>query len=445
MPKDARLDIVLFGATGFTGWITAQYICKLAPQNLQWAIAGRSQEKLNVKLKELRRQFPDSPIPETIIADLDEVSAIRLASSAKVVVTTVGPYCRYGSGLVKACAEAGTHYVDCTGEHSWVLEMVNKYHETAKQTGALVCHKNRYRSSNDCPFVDWYILQIVPQSAFESAPADLISYKISRLIREKYNTGTKDVTFALSNLNGGASGGTMETFFSVIEVYGLSRLATAADPFALSPLRRPYSAPRRLPIRSHPILGILTPWLQHTPDRAIVMRSWGLTKQYQPEQSWGEKFSFSEYKRVKNYFEGVATWCTIMFISVGAIFSPFRWLARKVVTQPGFGPDQNFDLAKRGNLEWRAVGVVDSEEKEKKGKKVLGVVSFDGGECYALTALLIAEAAFSILDIKNGKGVKDEECLAEIIGGGVLTPVCLGETYIRRLNKAGVKIEAREL
>ncbi|KAF3915359.1 hypothetical protein AA313_de0206254 [Arthrobotrys entomopaga] len=423
MPKDARLDIVLFGATGFTGWITAQYICKLAPQSLQWAIAGRSQEKLDAKRIELRKNFPNSPRPETIVADLSEESAIKLAGAAKVVITTVGPFCRYGSGLVKACAEAGTHYVDCTGEHSWVKEMIEKYHETARYTGAL----------------------IVPQTAFESAPADLVSYKIASLVREKYNTDTKDVTFALFNLNGGASGGTMETFFSVIEVYGLAKLAKSADPFALSPISRSYSAPRRLPIRSHPILGILTPWLQHTPDRAIVMRSWGLTKQYQPEKSWGDQFSFSEYKRVKGYIEGIATWCTIMCISIGAVFSPFRWLARKVITQPGFGPDQNFDLAKRGNLEWRAVGVVDSEDKEKKGKKVLGVVSFDGGEAYSLTALMIAEAAFAILDIKYRKRVKDEECLADIIGGGVLTPVCLGETYIRRLDKAGVKIEAREL
>ncbi|EPS38335.1 hypothetical protein H072_8032 [Dactylellina haptotyla CBS 200.50] len=422
MPKDARLDIVLFGATGFTGWICAKYISKVAPKSLQWAIAGRSQDKLNDKLKELRKEFPDRALPETIVAGLDEVSAVKLASSAKVVITTVGPYCRYGSGLVKACAEAGTHYVDCTGEHIWVLEMVTKYHETANQTGAL----------------------IVPQSAFESAPADLLSYKIASTIRKKYNSETKDVTFALHNLNGGASGGTIETFLSVVEIFGLAKLARSSQPLALSPINRPYSAPSHLPVFSHPTLGILTPWLQHTPDRGIVMRSWGLTKQYKPEKTWGDNFSFTEYKRCKNFFEGIATWITITFLSVGVIFSPFRWIARKFVTQPGSGPDQNFDLSKRGNLEWRAVGVVDSEEQGKKGKKVLGRFWFDNGEAYAITALMIAEAAFAILDLKNGKGV-DDECLANIIGGGVLTPTCLGETYIERLDHAGVKIEAREL
>ncbi|KAF3916104.1 hypothetical protein ABW20_dc0110513 [Dactylellina cionopaga] len=423
MPRDANLDIVLFGATGFTGWIAAQYISKYGPKELQWAIAGRSQDKLNGKLRELRGLFPDRSLPVTIVADLDDVSAIKLAGSAKVVISTVGPYCRYGSGLVKACAEAGTHYTDCTGEHPWVLDMVKKHHETAKRTGAI----------------------IVPQTAFESAPADLVSYKIASLIREKYNTGTKDVTFSLHNLNGGASGGTIETFFSVIETYGLSELARSSKALALSPIRRKYFAPRHGPVHTNPILGTLTPWLQGTADRAIVMRSWGLTQEAAPQRSWGDNFSFTEYKRVNSYLEGIVTWLTIGVLSISVLFSPFRWIARKVVMQPGSGPDQNFDKAARGSLEWRAVGVVDSEEEGNgKGKKVLGSFTFDNGEAYALTALSIVEAAFAILDLQNGKGV-DDDCLAKTIGGGILTPSCLGETYLKRLDEVGIKIDAKVL
>ncbi|TGJ70011.1 hypothetical protein EYR41_006008 [Orbilia oligospora] len=421
MPKDGRLDLTLFGATGFTGWIAAQYICKHAPPDLQWAIAGRSQDKLTAKLRDIRRDYPDRALPETIVASLDEVSAIKLASSSKVVVTTVGPFCRYGSKLVKACAEAGTHYVDCTGEYPWVLEMIEKYHETAKQTGAF----------------------IIPQCAFDSAPADIVSYKVANFIRENYKASTKDLTFSLHNLNGGASGGTMESFFSTIEVYGLSGLAHATKPLALSPIKRPYSAPSHLPVFTHPTLGKLTPWIQASPDRAIVMRSWGLTQQHAPEKSWGNNFSFTEYKRVKSSFEGLATWITIGLLSIGVLIKPFRWFARKVITQPGFGPDQNFDINRKGNLDWRAVGVVDDDGGENKGKKVLGTFTYDGGDAYALTGLFIVEAALHLLDMEKGRSKK--EGLGQTIGGGLLTPICLGEGFLKRLDGAGIKIDAREL
>ncbi|KAF3167268.1 hypothetical protein TWF106_011621 [Orbilia oligospora] len=421
MPKDGRLDLTLFGATGFTGWIAAQYICKHAPPDLQWAIAGRSQDKLTAKLRDIRRDYPDRALPETIVASLDEVSAIKLASSSKVVVTTVGPFCRYGSKLVKACAEAGTHYVDCTGEYPWVLEMIEKHHETAKQTGAF----------------------IIPQCAFDSAPADIVSYKVANFIRENYKASTKDLTFSLHNLNGGASGGTMESFFSTIEVYGLSGLARATKPLALSPIKRPYSAPSHLPVFTHPTLGKLTPWIQASPDRATVMRSWGLTQQHAPEKSWGNNFSFTEYKRVKSSFEGLATWITIGLLSVGVLIKPFRWFARKVITQPGFGPDQNFDINRKGNLDWKAVGVVDDDGGENKGKKVLGTFTYDGGDAYALTGLFIVEAALHLLDMEKGRSKK--EGLGQTIGGGLLTPICLGEGFFKRLDGAGIKIDAREL
>ncbi|EWC44495.1 hypothetical protein DRE_06763 [Drechslerella stenobrocha 248] len=431
MPPSAALDLVLFGATGFTGWISAQYIARLAPRDLRWALAARSPDKLAAKLEELGRQFPDRVPPETIVAGLDEASAVKLAGSCKLVISTVGPFCRYGSELVKACAEAGTHYVDCTGEHTWVLDMIEKYDETARRTGAL----------------------IIPQTAFESAPADLVSYKIAQTIREKYNLGTKDVTFSLHNLNGGASGGTIETFLSVIEVFGVSRLASSSQPLALSPAAvrtRPFSVQTRTPVFTHPVLGTLTSWLQATPDRAIVMRSWGLAQLYAPETlSYGANFAFAEFKRARNALEGLVVCVAIAVVSVGVLFAPFRWLARRVVMQPGFGPDQAaFNSGRQGSLEWRAVGVADDSDYDGEGRtkkrEVLASLRYEDGDCYAITALLIVEAAFTILDLQKDGGV-GEDCLARKIGGGVLTPACLGEPYIKRLDAVGTKLVVKEL
>ncbi|KAF3913660.1 hypothetical protein ABW21_db0208675 [Orbilia brochopaga] len=246
--------------------------------------------------------------------------------------------------------------------------------------------------------------------------------------------------------SGGASGGTMETFFSVIEVFGLRRIASSSRPLALSPIDRTYQFPTHPPVFTHPVLGTLTPWLQGTPDRAIVMRSWGLTAQYTPEKTYGPSFAFTEYKRVKNVLEGAALWATITLLSIGVLLAPFRWIARKVITQPGSGPSQDFNVDAVGSLEWRAVGVADTDTG-KEEKKVLGSFKYDDGDAYALTGLLIVEAALSVLDVQGRReaGVVENECLAGKIGGGVLTPASLGDVFLKRLDGAGVKVDARKL
>lgn len=235
----------------------------------------------------------------------------------------------------------------------------------------------------------------------------------------------------------------METFLSIIEAYPWSHLMRSSNPMALSPVARTYKSPFTLPVFRHPTLGILTPWIQGGPDRAIVLRSWGLTKQYTPTKQYGDNFTFTEFKRCKWVLEGLITWVTIAVLSIGVLLPPFRWIARKVVTQPGFGPAQEtFDVKKKGALEWMSVGT--SADVDAKGeKKVLCNMRFEKGDAYALTALLIVEAGLAILDLEKGEG--DPECLAKVIGGGVLTPACLGEGYVKRLNEVGVTIKTRDL
>jgi short subunit dehydrogenase-like uncharacterized protein len=135
MPE-REYDIVLYGATGFTGALTAEYLAANAPADLRWAIAGRNRDKLD----EVRRKLGGAD-PGVLQADsTDDVALLELAESTKVVITTVGPYLNYGESLVAACATAGTDYVDLTGEPEFVDRMWLRYNEEAKRSGARIVH-----------------------------------------------------------------------------------------------------------------------------------------------------------------------------------------------------------------------------------------------------------------------------------------------------------------
>lgn len=135
-----RYEIVLLGATGYTGVYVAESVAKYLPTDLKWAIAGRSHSKLETLLsnsiKPLNR---DRDTPEIEICTLDPKDLDVLARKTKVLINAVGPYHIYSEPVVKACAENGTHYIDCTGEVPWVRRMLLKYDETAKKSGAIVC------------------------------------------------------------------------------------------------------------------------------------------------------------------------------------------------------------------------------------------------------------------------------------------------------------------
>src|SRR4051794_5649605 len=141
MPADRTFDVVLFGATGFTGALTAEYLAEHAPDGTRWALAGRNRGKLEAvrsRLAEIDPRFADL---ELLSADVtDEASLRAVAEAARVVISTVGPYINYGQGVVEACAVAGTDYVDLTGEPEFVDRMWLDHHEQAVQSGARIVH-----------------------------------------------------------------------------------------------------------------------------------------------------------------------------------------------------------------------------------------------------------------------------------------------------------------
>ena len=198
-------DIVVFGATGFTGALTAEYLANHAPPETRWALAGRNMSKLEQVRSRLGSAAAELPLLRADVTDLDSVRAV--AEASRVVTTTVGPYIRYGEPLVAACAAAGTDYVDLTGEPEFVDRMWLGYHEQAARSGARIVHS--------CGF-------------------DSIPYDLGALFTvEQLPEGVPIALEGFVRVGGTFSGGTYQ---STIEI--LSRLRQGAPGGARSPRAR---------------------------------------------------------------------------------------------------------------------------------------------------------------------------------------------------------------
>lgn len=319
MPQSGReYECIVFGATGYTGKYTCEHITTSLPTDFKWAVSGRNEQKLQAIIDELKPLHADRLQPTVEVARLEKADLVALAKKTKVLITTVGPYHKYGSVVVEACAETGTHYLDVTGEVPWVYDMIGKYHETAKRTGAIM----------------------IPQNGIESAPTDLLAWSLVSHIRQTLNVGTTECIQTIYSLKSAPSGGTLATVLSLFESYSLSYLAKSQKPWALSPV--PRTDYRKKPVmevltglRTEPDLGILSDSIQGPADIPIIHRSWGL---YDGGKFYGPKFHLTAYMKVRNQLQGFFLHLALTFGVLALIIPPVRWLLRQFVYQPGEGP-----------------------------------------------------------------------------------------------------------
>lgn len=412
-----QYDLVLFGATGYTGLYTAECVAACLPTDLRWAIAGRSRDKLEKIAADLKTQNPDRSQPALEVCVLDDESLTALAKKTAILMTTVGPYCVYGEHAFKACAQNGTHYLDVTGEVPWVLQMIEKYEAVATSSGALM----------------------FPQIGIESAPSDLIAWSLASIIREKLGAQTRAVTLSIQ-INGAPSGGTIDTVFNVLDRFSLKELSRAFKPYALSPVPRPNrpcgpkpSLMRRLTgLVTVPGLGLLTTSFTGRANVAIVERTWGLletTPSRQP-QAYGPNFSFREYMRAPSRLQGFAM--HLAFVLGGLILvltpRPLRRLARRFLTQPGQGRSR--EDGARESLQLRAVA--DADTTAEAAKQAYCEARFQGS-MYHLTAIILVQAALTILEDYDDLQLR----------GGIYTPACFGQPFIERLNNESFRFETK--
>ncbi|KAL8830289.1 MAG: hypothetical protein Q9170_005795 [Blastenia crenularia] len=408
-----QYDLILLGATGYTGKLCAEHIAKHLPTNLKWAVSGRSHERLSAVVEEIKSYNPDRAQPAVEVASLSLQDLRSLTQKSRLILNTIGPYFRYSSPVVQACAENGTHYLDVTGESPWVYEMIQKYHDLAKANGAI----------------------IIPEIGLESAPSDLLAWSLATLIREKYSLPTKGVVASVHEIHSQPSGGTLATIVGILDHYGLGGLAKASAPWALSPIagsKPSTSVPlttRLLGVRKQPHLGTLTTSITAGPNVAIVQRTWGLLG---GSKGYGPNFQYQEYMRVKNSLAGAIIHCALALGFLALAVPPLRWLIQYAAHSfyaPGQGASKE-DTAEE-SFELRAVA--EADEESSKPRKAMAKFRYDGG-IYYLTGVFLAEAAMILL--------KEDE-LTRKLGGGLLTPAMLGQPFIDRLKKAGVILDSR--
>lgn len=379
------LDVVLFGATGFVGALTAEYLAAHAPAGLRWALAGRSRtklEKLRERLTAIAPRCADLQLLET---DADDAEALaELAASTRVVATTVGPYLRYGEKLVAACTEAGTDYADLTGEAEFIDRMYLEHDARARETGARIVHA----------------------CGFDSVPHDLGAYFTVKQLPE-------DVPLAVDGFvrtNAVFSGGTFASALTAMG-RGPQMLAAARE----RRLHEPRVVGRRVstPAGSPHFSGETGTWALPLPtvDPTIVGRSARALERYGPD------FRYRHFASVKTLPMALGAPVAIGGLVAAAQMAGVReWLMSRY--EPGQGPDEE-----RRGRSWFTVRFVG----EGGGRRVFTEVS-GGDPGYGETAKILAESAVCL--------ALDE--LPET-SGQVTTAVAMGDALLDRLTAAGLR------
>jgi len=385
---DRPYEVVLVGATGFAGGLTARYLAQRAPADLRWAIAGRDVDRLRSLAAELTNASPAGNRVGVVPADAtDEVSLRRLAESTRLVATTVGPFLAYGSGLVHACARNGTDYVDISGEPEFVDRMWLEAHPAASRSGARLVHCCGFDSIPTDLGV-WWTLQFLPYGA----PLHVAGY-----VRAK----------------GGLSAGTLRS--AVNSVGRAPQLATAARQRRRSEPRQPGRRVGSLPARPHPEPSS-DRWAVPLPsiDAAVVRRSARALDRYGPDFRYGHFAVAGSPATAAGLLVGGTA--AAVLTQLPPARAGLRWLAGRIRD-----PD-----AERRARSWFRIRFFAGAGGSQAPYDVVTEVS-GGDPGYDETAKMLAESALCL--------VRDDlPALA-----GQLTPAqAMGDALVSRLVSAGI-------
>ncbi|MEM1249933.1 MAG: saccharopine dehydrogenase NADP-binding domain-containing protein [Acidobacteriota bacterium] len=401
MAKKREFDLVLWGASGFTGALVAEVLQRRChEEGVRWALGGRNEKKLSAVRE--RIGAPDLPL---ILGDGEDAESLAaMAGSTRVVCTTVGPYAKYGSKLVEACVEAGTDYCDLTGEVHWIRQMIDAHETTARETGA----------------------RIVPTCGFDSIPSDIGVFAVQGEMRRRYDVLSPFVRCGVADFKGGLSGGTLASMLNMMETAGKDRSVRRlmADPYALDPEGTPEGKDSRDQAgpRYDGALGEWTaPFVMAAINTRVVRRSKVLLE-------YGDDFRYEESMLMGSGPFGAARAASVsagMGAGVGALaVPPLRWMAMFWLPEPGEGPTPEQQRNGFWELRFHADGPEDVPSLDAK-------LTGDRDPGYGSTSKMLAESALSLaVD-------------SPIVEGGFWTPASgLGQQLLDRLTgHAGLAFE----
>lgn len=374
-------DIVVWGASGFTGRLVVEYLARKYPtgSSVHWAVAGRNADKLQTVLAEFTESAAKIPV---LIADSDNADSLaKLARSARVVLTTVGPYAKFGSKLVQACVAHGTHYCDLAGEVQWMRAMIDQHLPAAQKSGARIVHS----------------------CGFDSIPSDIGVYLLQQEAVKQHGEPCSEVMLLVKAMKGGASGGTIASMLNAIDqARNDSQIARIlVDPYALNPEGHRQGPDRR--DQSGAVFnedaGVWTgPFVMAAVNTRIVRRTNALL-----DYPYGDDFRYSECSITGR---GAGGWLksATMTAGLGAFMLASSYsfsrdqIVRRLVPKPGEGP--NAEQREKGFFNLKLIG------KTSHGEILRMTVKGDRDPGYGSTSKMLAESAVCLakddLEISGG-------------------------------------------
>jgi short subunit dehydrogenase-like uncharacterized protein len=391
-------DIVLWGCTGFTGNLVAEYFARdVAPRHLdlKWALCGRSREKVEEVKARLRAQWPGVDPPVLVGTSEDQASVDAVVGKTKVIITTAGPYLTRGTPVVDACVRFGTNYVDITGEAPWVRDLLDKYHHAAEASGAL----------------------IVPMSGYDSIPSDLGVLFAVRAVRDTFGQSTRHCQ-TVADMAGSLSGGTLATGIEMARDFP-EHAKRQDDPFCMGggTLPRPEDEDQ-FDARFNTDLEVWTqPFMMAQINTRVVRRS-NAWLHYGADFGYGEAQASKDESASKKAAK--STQAQRANAEMWKVSDKMRQEGR--LPKQGEGPDA--EMRAKSWFRHRIVATAAD------GRRLL--VEVRGGDPgYGETAKMISESALCLLFERE-----------QLPRGGVLTPAASGGmNLIKRLQAAGIIFE----
>ena len=386
-------DLIIYGASGFTGRLAVEYLDENY-SDLNWAIAGRNEDKL-VNISKNSKCKPDYFIADSE----DNENLLKIASKTRVIASLAGPFNKYSNNLVTQCVEAGTHYLDITGENIWVRDLIDKHHEAAEKKQ----------------------IKIIPSCGYDSIPSDMGCFYLQRSLNQElqridgYHRGS-----------GGVSGGTIESAFSM---RNYKSKYSMGHPFLLNSkeyIKTQNISENKDNFKIKYIDDIKlwsAPFVMAIANTRVVRRSSEIHDKNQA--SYGSEFKYQEYMMLKKYSSAFLVTAGLAVFGL-MLISPISGLFRKLFTKAGNGPDKK--TRENGWFESIFIG------KNKNNEKYKLRMFCKGDPGYKSTAKLICESALCL--------ALNSENLPNTNAGGVLTTSTgLGSTLIDRLKNAEVLFE----
>ena len=409
--SDREFDVVLYGATGFVGKLTAEYLARHAPDGTGIALAGRSADKLERVRAELGAQAQGWAVVVADAADAEALAALARRTTA--VATTVGPYAAYGMPLARACAEAGTHYADLTGEVLFMRRTADELHDVAARTGARIVHA----------------------CGFDSIPSDLGVLVLHDRVRRETADDLTDTTLAVTAVRGGLSGGTFASMKGMLAEIAADPAARriVEDAYSLSPARDkepdqinpgwPKESDLRRVVHDSDLDMWLAPFVMEATNARVVRRSNALQ-----DWTYGQRFRYREVMGFRGPTGAVKA--AGLLAGMGAFMAamaapPSRALVDRLLPAPGEGPSEKT----RANGFFR----IEIATTTSTGARYVAHVEAKGDPGYAATSVMFAESALALA--LDGDRLPPR--------AGVLTPAtAIGMPLVDRLREQRFRFDA---